>query len=93
MNIGGIVVRKGYSHGGLNIGDIAIVTDMDNSGNNKEPRWKTNKSIGIYERYRHDPDNLRLATEREIATYKQGITNINNIPEDFQTNYIPLIFN
>ena len=38
-------------------------------------------------------DRFRLATEREIAAYKQGIININNIPEDFQTNYIPLIFN
>lgn len=33
------------------------------------------------------------ATDKQIAAYKQGITNINDIPEDFQTEYIPLLWN
>jgi hypothetical protein len=90
MQIGDIVVTITSCGSGslrLELGAMAEITNVTKS--ELCLTRQGNSSNGSPLRY------FRETTEKEIRAYKQGITNINNIPEDFQLNLeiIPLIFN
>lgn len=92
MNIGDIVVRIKDEHFGMKKGDMAEIISNTKSSLGFDrfhtlPSGDTNR-IPI-----HSASCMRLAKEIEIAAYRQGITNIKDIPEDFQITFIPLIWN
>lgn len=91
MNIGDIVVRIKGSHLGMvngDMGEIKSKTTPKGTGVRFD-RWTSNTGGEAS----HAAENMRMADELEIAAYKQGITNIKDIPKDFQTTFIPLIWN
>lgn len=83
FNIGEIVVRINSEHMGMHQGNMGIIKCI---------RYDLLIELEEY-RGTHCEKNMRKAAEREIAAYKKGIKNIKEIPENFQTNYIPLIWN
>lgn len=90
MKVGDIVVRIKESHAGMkkgDMGEIKYITTPSGSGV-KFDKWSSNTGNTL-----HSASNMRMAKEIEIAAYKQGITNIKDIPKDFQTTFIPLIWN
>lgn len=89
MKVGDILVRtKHHPDNAIRIGDMTeMVKDL----------YKNQEQILISARFSSESfyckDKFRLATEKEIDAYKKGITKIQDIPEDFQVSFIPLIFN
>lgn len=89
MKVGDILVRtEHHPDNAIRIGDMTeMVKDLyKNKGQILITPRSPSRSL-------YCKDKFRLATEKEIYAYKQGITKIQDIPEDFQVSFIPLIFN